>query len=260
MELTEVKQRARATWSAGDYDAIVDYIWSVGGDLVERVGVKPGDEVLDVACGNGDAAIFGGASRREGRRPRPDARAVRGRAQTSGRSRRRDRLGRGRRGGDAVRRRARRRRAVHVRLHVRPDHEQAAAEIVRVLQPGDRFGIAAWDPTGPSASSSPRWRRSPPSHRRVSQPPPLWGTRDHVSPLFEGKGVELRFEEAAVDFRFDSIDAAVGEYWEKAGPVVMLRAALEPEARGHERKAALHKSFEESTAPTAPAWSTQALT
>jgi 2-polyprenyl-3-methyl-5-hydroxy-6-metoxy-1,4-benzoquinol methylase len=57
MELTEAKQRARATWSAGDYDGIVDYIWSVGGDLVARVGVKPGDEVLDVACGTGNAAI-----------------------------------------------------------------------------------------------------------------------------------------------------------------------------------------------------------
>ncbi|HEX2468368.1 MAG TPA: hypothetical protein VHJ54_09195 [Solirubrobacterales bacterium] len=68
MELTDAMQRARATWSAGDYDAIVDYIWSVGGDLVERVGVGPGDDVLDVACGTGQRLDPGGRSRRPRRR------------------------------------------------------------------------------------------------------------------------------------------------------------------------------------------------
>ena len=57
MELNEAKQRAKATWAAGDYDGIADYIWSVGGDLVERVGVTADDAVLDVACGTGNATI-----------------------------------------------------------------------------------------------------------------------------------------------------------------------------------------------------------
>jgi len=56
-ELTEAQQRARATWSAGNFDAIVDRIWSVGGDLGERGGGNAGDKVLDVACGTGNAAI-----------------------------------------------------------------------------------------------------------------------------------------------------------------------------------------------------------
>lgn len=54
---TEAQQRARATWSAGDFDAIAERIWGVGGDLVSRVGVTPGNRVLDVACGTGNAAI-----------------------------------------------------------------------------------------------------------------------------------------------------------------------------------------------------------
>ena len=57
MELSDVKQRARATWAAGDYDGVVDYIWSVGGDLVGRVGAQSGEDVLDVACGTGNATI-----------------------------------------------------------------------------------------------------------------------------------------------------------------------------------------------------------
>ena len=56
-DLDQIKERARATWAAGDYDAIVDYIWSIGGDLVGRVGVGEGDAVLDVACGTGNASI-----------------------------------------------------------------------------------------------------------------------------------------------------------------------------------------------------------
>ena len=65
MDVAEMKRRARATWAAGDYDGIVDYIWSVGGDLVERVGIAEGDLVLDVACGTGNASIP--AARRGGR-------------------------------------------------------------------------------------------------------------------------------------------------------------------------------------------------
>ena len=57
--MTEPEQRAaaRATWSAGDFDAIAERIWHVGDDLVRRVAVNDGERVLDVACGTGNAAI-----------------------------------------------------------------------------------------------------------------------------------------------------------------------------------------------------------
>src|SRR4051812_43070836 len=55
--MTEAQDRARATWSAGDFDAIAQRIWEVGDTLVEKVGVKEGERVLDVATGTGNAAI-----------------------------------------------------------------------------------------------------------------------------------------------------------------------------------------------------------
>ena len=245
-ELTEAQQQARATWSAGDFDAIVDRIWSVGGDLVERVGVEPGDAVLDVACGTGNASI-------------PAAQAG---GKVIGLDITPDLLEHGRR------------RAAEAGVEIEwvegdaqalpyddasfdvvlstfgcmfaPDHEKAAAEIVRVLRSSGRFGIAAWDPTGNIgkffAAMAPFAPEPPPGF----QPPPLWGTRDHVSSLFEGKGVELRFEDAAVDFQFDSVDEATEEYWENFGPIVMLRSALEPEGREGELRSALQKVFEDS--------------
>jgi SAM-dependent methyltransferase len=246
MEMSEAQQRARATWSAGDYDAIVDYIWSVGGDLVERVGVHAGDEVLDVACGTGNAsipaAVAGGnvtglditpelleRARRRAADAGVEIEWVEGDAQA---------LPYDDGSFDVV--------LSTFGCMFAPDHEQAAAEIGRVLKPGGRFGVAAWDPEGNIgrffASMAPFAPEPPPGF----QPPPLWGTRDHVSALFEGKGVDLRFEDAAVDFQFDSVDAATEEYWENFGPIVALRATVEPEGRGEEFHAALRKVFEDS--------------
>ena len=92
------------TWAAGDFDAIAERIWAVGDDLVDRVGVSEGDRVLDVACGTGNA---------RSRRP-PRGGEVTGLDITpelfedgrrrAARRRGRDRVGRGRRRGPAVRR------------------------------------------------------------------------------------------------------------------------------------------------------------
>src|ERR1700759_4764854 len=57
-ELAKLKQGARATWAAGDFPAIAQReLWSVGPRIVEAAGVRRGEEVLDVACGTGNAAL-----------------------------------------------------------------------------------------------------------------------------------------------------------------------------------------------------------
>ena len=54
----ELRRRARATWAAGDYPAIARReLWPLGERVVARIGVRFGDDVLDVACGTGNAAI-----------------------------------------------------------------------------------------------------------------------------------------------------------------------------------------------------------
>src|SRR5690242_276796 len=54
----QIKQGARAAWAAGDYPAIAQrQLWPVGERIVRRAAVTPGDDVLDVACGTGNAAL-----------------------------------------------------------------------------------------------------------------------------------------------------------------------------------------------------------
>ena len=55
--LTDFKQATRAMWAAGDYARFAPLVAEVGERLVQRVGVRPGDAVLDVACGTGNVAI-----------------------------------------------------------------------------------------------------------------------------------------------------------------------------------------------------------
>src|SRR3954467_8350682 len=50
--------KARAVWAAGDYtDVVARLIPELGTLLVGAAGVRPGQRVLDVAAGNGNAAI-----------------------------------------------------------------------------------------------------------------------------------------------------------------------------------------------------------
>lgn len=46
--LTQFKQMTRATWAAGDFPAIArNDLWAMGERIVRRVGVCPGEDVLD---------------------------------------------------------------------------------------------------------------------------------------------------------------------------------------------------------------------
>jgi SAM-dependent methyltransferase len=240
---SELKERARATWSAGDYDAVVDRIWSAGADVVGRVGIGAGDEVLDVACGTGNASIpaaeagakvtgldltpelFDGA-RRRARHAGVELELVEGDAEA---------LPFPDESFDVV--------VSTFGCMFAPDHRRAAEEIARVLRPGGRLGIAAWTPEGSVGDFFKTLSAFGPPPPPDFKPPILWGVRDHVAGLFEGTGVDVRFEESAVQFRFDSADEAVDEYWDQFGPILMLRRALEPEGRDEEIRVALRELF-----------------
>src|SRR6478736_3053885 len=53
----EFKQRQRAMWAAGDFPSIATTIQDAADVVVDRLEIEPGQDVLDVATGTGNAAI-----------------------------------------------------------------------------------------------------------------------------------------------------------------------------------------------------------
>jgi ubiquinone/menaquinone biosynthesis C-methylase UbiE len=60
--LAAVKEKQQATWASGDYAVIGSSLQVIGERLCDAVDVSAGWKVLDVAAGNGNAAL--GAARR----------------------------------------------------------------------------------------------------------------------------------------------------------------------------------------------------
>ncbi len=248
--MTEHQDRARATWAAGDFDAIAQRIWVVGDELVERMNVSDGERVLDVACGTGNVSIPAAAkgaevtglditpklledAKRNADKYGVEVEWIEGDAQD---------LPFDDDSFDVV--------LSTFGCMFAPDHAKAAAEIVRVLKPGGRFGVVAWRPEGNIGKFFMTILKYAPPPPEGFQPPPLWGMRDHVSEIFAPTGAELEFTDGAAHWRFDSVEETVAEYSEKFGPIVLLRPALEESGRWEELLADLKAMYEEVNAAT----------
>src|SRR3954454_2050749 len=54
----ELKAKHRKMWASGDYPSMVEtFLTPLGPRLVEACGIGPGDRVLDVAAGTGNASL-----------------------------------------------------------------------------------------------------------------------------------------------------------------------------------------------------------
>ncbi len=64
-----------------------------------------------------------------------------------------------------------------------PRHERAAAELLRVTRPGGRVGLVSWTPTGFVGQLFATMKPFSPPPPPGSTPPPLWGAAEHVEEL-----------------------------------------------------------------------------
>ena len=230
--LKTLKEEARLTWSSGDYDAVADGIWEVGGVVVEATGVTDGDDVLDVACGTGNAAIraalAGGrvtgldltpelfeAARRRAAEAGVEVEWIEGDAEElpfpDG-------------SFDVV--------LSTFGVMFAPRHRVAAAELARVLRPGGRIGLATWTPEGTVARVFTTVARHVPPPPDIADAPLLWGVEAHVRSIFEGSGIELRVERRRIELDPEiRVAEATAFYLRSFGPLVQARALLEPQGR-----------------------------
>jgi ubiquinone/menaquinone biosynthesis C-methylase UbiE len=232
-ELARIKQGARATWASGDFPEIARrQLWEVGPRIVAAAGVGAGDEVLDVACGTGNAAIraAGVGARVTGVDLTPELFAA-GRREAAAAGVELDWVQ-----GDAEELPFAD-SSFDVVLSTfgcmfAPRHDVAAAELVRVLRPGGRLGIASWTPDGGMGRFFGTVGAYLPPPPPLAQPPVLWGDEDHVRGLFADQPVELRFHHESVEpAPLGSTDDAIEFMSSKFGPMIMAREMLEASGR-----------------------------
>jgi len=245
-ELARLKQGARATWAAGDYHTIAErQLWEVGPRIVAAVDIRPGEDVLDVACGTGNAALRAaqaGASVvgvdltpelfETGRRLAAEAAVaidwVQGDAED---------LPFGDESFDVV--------VSTFGCMFAPRHEVTAHELARVLRPGGRLGITSWTPEGGMGTFFRTVGAYLPPPSPLAEPPGLWGSEPHVEGLFAGTGIELEFDrDVLTPAKFESTDAAIEFMTTKFGPMMMAQQLAEASNRWPELRAKLATLYE----------------
>jgi SAM-dependent methyltransferase len=210
----------QATWAKGDFAMVANVVNFGAETLAESLQIIPGEKVLDVACGSGNAAL---------------AAARRAWGNTTGADFVPALLERGRE------------RAASERLEVEfveadaqdlpfddagfdvvmsifgvmfaPDQEKAAAELLRVVKPGGRIGVASWCPDGGLAGLFGAIFKHTGGPPPGLMPPVLWGTEERVRELF-GDGVsEIRFQRRPSRQGFFSADHYLDFFRTYFGPI-----------------------------------------
>jgi hypothetical protein len=122
----------------------------------------------------------------------------------------------------------------------------AAGTVARVCRPGGTIGLLSWTPEGFVGALLRTVKPFAPAPPPGAQPPPLWGSEDHLAGLF---GERVRFDShgrgtlvvTAFERSADFAEHFRGRY----GPTIAARANAEREGRAQELDAALDGFFAE---------------
>jgi ubiquinone/menaquinone biosynthesis C-methylase UbiE len=216
----------RTMWGSGNYAAVADKISTVGEYIVAAVELAPGMDVLDVACGSGNATIpaarvgarvtgvdFSPALLATARERAADAMVeidwVAGDA---------EQLPFGDASFDRV---------ISTFGHMfASDHERSAAELRRVCRDDGLIGICCWTPEGAIGRMFRMMAELVPPPPGAASPL-LWGTEEHVRRLL---GDDVRFEHREVEWRDSSTESYADFMLESFGPLLNAREQLEERA------------------------------
>ncbi|GAA2725459.1 class I SAM-dependent methyltransferase [Cellulomonas aerilata] len=239
-----LKARHRTMWALGDYPTLaVDLISPLGPALVAASGVGPGDRVLDVGAGSGNAAIpaaLAGA--------RVTATDLTPELLDAGRAAARaagaelewevadaEALPYPDGHFDAV--------LSCVGVMFAPHHQRAADELVRVVRPGGTVALLAWTPTGFIGQMFATMKPYAPAPPPGAQPPPLWGDEAHVRTLLGERVTEVTATRGTVTFdRFGTPEDFREYFATHYGPTIVVRRSL---ADDPDRLAALDRDLVE---------------
>jgi ubiquinone/menaquinone biosynthesis C-methylase UbiE len=225
VDLAAIKARQQATWASGNFAVIGTTLQIVGESLAEAADIRAGERVIDVAAGNGNAALA--AARRFAHVTATDyvpalldnaaERAAAEGQQIDFKVADAENLPY----DDG---------AFDVALSTfgamfTPDHSRAACELARVVRPGGRIGLASWTPEGFIGELFRVVGAAVPSPA-VLKSPALWGTETHIVELFGPQAADIRTQRRNFMFRYRSPAHWVQVFRDYYGPTHKAFAAL----------------------------------
>lgn len=221
-----IKQRQQATWASGDFAVIGTTLQIVGELLAEAADVRAGEQVLDVAAGNGNATLA--AARRFACVTSTDYVP--------------HLLGKG-----AARARA---EGLNIKFETAdaealpfdsgtfdvalstfgamftPNHALPAREMLRVVRSGGRIGLANWTPEGFIGQLFKVIGGYIPAPAGLKSPA-LWGTERHIAELFGEQSADIRAVRRHFNFRYRSAAHWLQIFRDFYGPTHKAFAALD---------------------------------
>jgi ubiquinone/menaquinone biosynthesis C-methylase UbiE len=230
VDLKAVKARQQGAWSAGDYAVVGTTLQIVGEELCEALDVRAGQKVLDVAAGNGNAALA--AARRwcevvatdyvPALLERARERAAAERLAIEFREADAEALPFPDGSFDAV--------VSTFGVMFTPDQARATSELIRVCRHGGKIGLANWTPEGFIGQLFQTIGKHVPPPAGVKSPA-LWGTRRRLAELFEPHASSIKTAQRNFVFRYRSPAHWVEVFRTYYGPLLKAFAALEPGAQ-----------------------------
>ena len=229
-DLKALKAKQHAAWSSGNYAVIGTTLQIVGERLAESMDLRAGQTVLDVAAGNGNATLA--AARRwcevtstdyvepllAHARKRAEAEGFQVRFQVADA----EDLPFADASFDAV--------ASTFGVMFSPDQDRAAAELLRVIGPGGRIGLANWTPEGFIGQLFKTIGKYLPPPAGVRSPL-VWGTRSWLKSTFGAVSSELTMEPRNFFFRYRSAQHFLDFFRASYGPMLKAFEMLEEPGR-----------------------------
>ena len=241
--VTQLKDQHRAVWAAGRYADVAETIADAAPpQLLSRVGIEPGQAVLDVATGTGNVALRAAELGADvtGLDLVPDLLAI-ARSRDEGRVTWIEGDAEALPFDDASFDRV----LSVVGIQFAPRHQVVADELVRVCRPGGAIGLVNWTPEGLIGRMFKILGTYMPKPPAFASPPPLWGSEEHQRTLFAAHDVSLEFERGMNPFRFPNVEEYMTFFEERYGPTIKAKAKLSADGTWDACRAELRALYEE---------------
>jgi SAM-dependent methyltransferase len=219
-----IKDKHRAIWASGDYPSLAaEVVAPLGPVLVEAAGIGPGQTVLDVGAGTGNAAIpaalTGATVTASDLTPELLAAGERIAATRDAKltwtEADAEAMPFGDGSFDTV--------ISCIGVMFAPFHQVAAAELLRVCRPGGTIALVNWTPEGFVGKLFATMKPFAPPPPPGAQPPPLWGDPAHLATLFGDGVTDVRTERRTLAVDRFATGAEVRDYFKSVyGPTIAV--------------------------------------